>query len=157
MCQKVGFELHSESFHILSAYTSHLLLWSMFNISPGNGVFCPVQQELGLWTGPEQQSRAVVNILSSHLGTSRLNPSFLPEVELSLTRNWVSRRTSSFFFFLEAVEFFQEFSNFHKLKQSLHQVPTKMHLVRASQPRHHKLSIATFKVASLEQAGKNTS
>lgn len=99
MCQKVGFELHSESFHILSAYTSHLLLWSMFNISPGNGVFCPIQQELGLWTGPEQQSRAVVNILSSHLGTSRLNPSFLPEVELSLTRNWVSRRTSSFFFF----------------------------------------------------------
>lgn len=33
---------------LLSAYKSNLLLWNMFNISPGNGVFCRVQRELGL-------------------------------------------------------------------------------------------------------------
>lgn len=33
---------------LLSAYKSNLLLWNIFNISPGNGVFCPFQQELGL-------------------------------------------------------------------------------------------------------------
>lgn len=37
---------------LLSAYKSDLLLWNMFILCPGNGVFCAVEQEPGLRAGP---------------------------------------------------------------------------------------------------------
>lgn len=42
---------------LLSVYRSNLVLWKMFNASPGNGRFCPVEQSLG-WEW--DLSRAVV-------------------------------------------------------------------------------------------------
>lgn len=36
---------------LLSAYKSDLLLWNMFILCPGNGVFCAVEQEPGLRAG----------------------------------------------------------------------------------------------------------
>lgn len=32
---------------LLSVYKSNLVLWKMFNETPGNGRFCPVEQSLG--------------------------------------------------------------------------------------------------------------